>query len=237
MGKPRGVGNEGKRRIFVAERAKGRTIKEAAEKAGLSEGQGERLSADPQVKARVERLLEEMTDEDRRARLEARRDASRAAKFALRRLIDLAQGSGGPAVQAGKALLEHDRQLWPTQIEVEVSAPSVSEEKPLTIRDIFTIEGDPGSLESEWAEEAVIDRARAFYTADLGQLSEPEQEPPRLRVVESEVSDPVPVADEPARVNDGLTDLERSELKRHRLYREGVPASVQREVLKRAGFG
>src|SRR6266540_918204 len=36
---------------------------------------------------------------------------------------------------------------------------------------------------------------------------------------------------------DGLTDLERDLLMKKGLYREGVPAAINREVLKRAGYG
>src|SRR6266542_894632 len=85
------------------------------------------------------------------------------------------------------------------------------------------------------AARALVQQFGPMERPEPGEIELGPAEPQTLAdLFEGGVGDATLIAVTPA---DGLTDLERDLLMKKGLYREGVPAAINREVLKRAGYG
>jgi len=200
--------------LVIEALADGLTDQKVAERAGVSVKTVRRRRQDPEIAAQVRQLIAERRRErDRRAAeiWDAGESLVGAAILELRTLLTSSK-SDVVRLQAARVLVQ---QFGPME-RPEPGEIELGPAEPQTLADLF--EGDYATLIAVTRERLLGVRV----PVDLPPAPEPE---PELAKV---------IALPPA---DGLTDLERAELMKRGWYREGVPASVQREVLRRAGLG
>jgi hypothetical protein len=202
--------------LIIEALADGLTDAKTAEKAGVSVKTVRRRRQDPEIAAQVRQLINERRRERYRRQADVWDAGERLNGAAVMELARLMTSSRSDVVrvQAARALLQQfgpEERPEPGEIELGPAEPQ-------TLADLF--EGGVGD-----ATLVAVTRERFLgvrVPVDLPRAPEPEPELARV------------IALPPA---DGLTDLERDELMKRGLYREGVPAAVQREVLRRAGWG
>jgi hypothetical protein len=244
--------------LVVEGLANGWTDARVAEHAGVSVGTVRKRRADREFMAQVRELVKERERERNRRLVDFWNVGEQVTGPALRTLVDLLNSPSAIA-RLGAARTILDR-FAPTERPEDVELPGVVK-PPEHFRDLFewpdedpeVVELERRARDGEHLNEGELHRLRLAQEAKDDQL-EPfvdvlrarlrarrdgrPPEPPQLRVVEEprRVEEP-PAAGRSRAPNDGLTDLERAELVKRGLYRQGVPASIQRETLKRAGLG
>jgi hypothetical protein len=114
--------NAGKRRVLLEHRAMGRTIRQAAQAAGYHERTAERIVASPGFQADLQRLVDQLAEEQRHGYLEHRRNALLLGNQALLTAQSLLASTATPAVQerAARTVLAHLRHLFPGPDEIDV---------------------------------------------------------------------------------------------------------------------
>jgi hypothetical protein len=90
--------NAGKRRVLLEQRARGRTIRQAAAAAGYHERTAERIVATPEFQADLQQLLNALAEEDRSRYAQHRRAALGVAGRALLKLEEILTSTAPPQV-------------------------------------------------------------------------------------------------------------------------------------------
>jgi hypothetical protein len=238
--------------LVVEGLANGWTDARVAEHAGVSVGTVRKRRADREFMRQVRELVKERERERNRRLVDFWNVGEQVTGPALRTLVDLLNSPSAIA-RLGAARTILDR-FAPLERPEDVEVPGVFK-PPEHLRDLFEWpDEDPEVAELErrdrdgehltdgelrrlrLAREAKDDQLEPFVEVMRARQRARDgrpPEPPQLRVVESPKV-PRHAARAP---DDGLTDLERELLTKRGLYRQGVPASIQRETLKRAGLG
>ncbi|SRR6266545_1010856 len=102
--------------LLLEGRARGRTVKQAAEEAGYSLRQASRIVGTDEFQAELRKLLERQADEDRNAYSEHRRAALGLANLAITKLADVLRSTAPETVveRAARTALVHARELFPS---------------------------------------------------------------------------------------------------------------------------
>jgi hypothetical protein len=145
--------NGGKWRMFLEERARGRTIRQAAQAAGYSQRQGERICADPDFRQQLARRLDEVAAEDRAAYAEHRRAALAVANASLLKLQQLLSSTGTPPAveeRTARTALTHLRRLFPgpeyADLETELrQLEEAQQQLRAGGRHLYAVDDDEGS--------------------------------------------------------------------------------------------
>jgi hypothetical protein len=108
--------NGAKWQLLLEARARGRTVKQAAQDSGYSLRQASRIVGDDDFQQQLRQVLEQQAEQDRAAFVEHRRAALGVAGRALVKLNQLLSSNVPPAVEerAARTVLDHARQLFPS---------------------------------------------------------------------------------------------------------------------------
>src|SRR5215207_4997309 len=102
--------------LLLESRARGRTVKVAAQEAGYSLRQASRIVGTDEFQEALAERLDQQAEEDRAAFSEHRRGALNLANLAMIKLGDVLRSTAPDAVmeRAARTALAHARQLYPS---------------------------------------------------------------------------------------------------------------------------
>jgi hypothetical protein len=108
--------NGAKWQLLLESRARGRTVKIAAQESGYSLRQASRIVGTTEFQEALQQRLDAMAEEDRAAFGDHRRAALNLANLAMTKLADVLRGSGPDVVleRAARTAMAHARQLFPS---------------------------------------------------------------------------------------------------------------------------
>lgn len=156
------AGNVGKRRALLAARARGLSLVDAAQEAGYSTRQAERLNRDPVFQAELRQRLVELDAEEALARREYGRQVAAMARFALAKQVGILNDQHTPAslvARVAKDVEDIDVRLRPAALDLTVVGAQLEESvEPRSFEEIYGLPPDADKAD-------VIDTIRATYVS------------------------------------------------------------------------